>query len=244
MAEEPKQVLVQASRIDDTMLPAGFSLAYRLYVIQQGSDLKSVADASNNANGLAYQATLKNEEQDLRLDDQDANINQLRVEVDGHELRITANTAAIELIDVRLTTSEGNIVTLRSDVDYLLDEVIDIQADMVSKSTSATQTVQAGGGSLIVGPVATPTTDKLQIGGNCNATSYKVAGLKVVGARDTGWTPATGTSLKSSFNADATWTIGATYSQSEIQAVTASLSATRKRLKALEDMARAHGLID
>lgn len=60
----------------------------------------------------------KNDEQDVELAD--------------HDARITANTKAINLLEVRLTTAEGKIVVLRSDVDYLLDEVIDIQAHLVT----------------------------------------------------------------------------------------------------------------
>ena len=90
-----------------------------------------------------------------------------------------------------------------------------------------------------------PTTDKLQVGGSLNASvSYKVAGLQVLGARQTGWTAATGTANKGAFDADQVFTVGATYSQTEVQALANALRAERQRTKALEDAMRAHGLID
>ncbi|ECZ6990410.1 phage tail protein, partial [Salmonella enterica] len=67
---------------------------------------------------------------------------------------------------------------------------------------------------------------------------------KVVGARQTGWTAATGTTNKGAFDADLTFTVSDTYTQSEIQAIANALIAERRRTKALEDALRAHGLID
>ncbi|WP_343552109.1 phage tail protein [Pantoea sp.] len=245
MADEPLKVTVQASRIDASILPPGFSLPYRLYVIQQQSDMKAIADGANNASELAYQATIKNEEQDTVLADHEGRITQLRIEVDNHELRITANTGAISLLDVRLTSAEGKITVLRSDVNYLLDEVIDIQSDMVSKSSTANQSVQSGGGALLVGNITTPTADILQVAGSENVSvSYKVAGLKVVGARQTGWTAATGTAFKSAFNADNGYQISGTYQQFEAISVANGLTEARQRIKALEDALRTHGLIN
>lgn len=220
MADEPQRVVVQASRLDDSILPPGFPLAYRLYVIQQGSDLQNVADASNNASGAAYQAELKNEEQDQRINDLNDGLTQLRIEV-----------------DLRLDSAESAIVVIQSNISS-------IQADMVSKSATVNQSVQAGGGSLLVGSVTSPTADKLQVAGSENVSvSYKVSGLQVVGARQTGWTAATGTSLLGVFNASQAYSTGTAYSQAELQAIAQGLVQARQRIKALEDMARTHGLI-
>lgn len=245
-------VVVTALGINAASLPAVFSQAYQYYVLSQSTDFVNVAGKANEAGQGAYDAQVKNDEQDVELAD--------------HEQRITANTAAIGLLEVRLTTAEGKIIVLRSDVDYLLDEVIDIQAelvtvdgrldtaetdidnlqaDYVSKSAIANQIVQAGGGSLIAGAVATPTGDKLQVGGSTNVSvSYKVAGTQVIGARQTGWTTSTGTPLPGAFNANLSQTISAAYTQSEIQALNTNLVAARQRIKALEDAMRTHGLIN
>lgn len=245
MADEPVKVNVQSRRVDSSILPNTFSQPYRLYIIQQNTDMLSLADAANNAGELAYEATVRNEQQDVILADHESRISALRIEVDGHELRITANTNAISLLDVRLTTAEGKIVTLRSDVDYLLDEVISIESDMVSKSSTSNQNIQSGGGSLLIGNITSPTADKLQVLGSENVSvSYKVAGNQVVGARQTGWTTSTGTALLGAFNANQAYTVSATYTQSEVSAMANGLQQARQRIKALEDAMRTHGLIN
>lgn len=238
-------VKVTAIGINASSLPAGVSRAYETYILSQASDFTKVADKANGAGQGAYNAQVKNDEQDVTL----AN----------HEGRITANTNAINLLEVRLTTAEGKIVVLRSDVDYLLNEVIDIQADIVtlqndvtaiqddyvSKAETANQTVQPVSGSLLIGTIATPTTDKLQVAGSENVSvSYKVAGLQVVGARQTGWTAAAGTALLGAFNANQAYTVSATYTQSEVSAMATGLQQARQRIKALEDALRTHGLIN
>lgn len=112
-------VTIQATRLDTSILPRNiFSQSYLLYVINQGADVGAIAGKANQAGQGAYDAQVKNDEQDVELAD--------------HDARITANTKAINLLEVRLTTAEGKIVVLRSDVDYLLDEVIDIQAHLVT----------------------------------------------------------------------------------------------------------------
>lgn len=203
-------VIIQATRLDSSILPSNiFSQAYLLYVISQGTDLGLVASKANEAGNGAYDAQVTNDLQDIK---------------------ITANTNAIALIEVRLTTAEGKIITLRSDVDFLLDEVIDIEAqvsaiaaDYVSKTTTSPQTLASTLGV---------------------ATQLSINGTKVVGTRVTGWTATTGTALFGAFNANQAYTVGATYSQVEVQALATGLDQARKRIKALEDSMRGHGLIN
>lgn len=98
-----------------------------------------------------------------------------------------------------------------------------LQDDYVSKTATATQSL------------ASP----LNV-----TTSYSVGGTKVIGARQTGWTAATGTDLRGSFNANQTYTVSATYTRSEVSAMATGLQQARQRIKALEDALRTHGLID
>lgn len=245
MADEPVKVNVQSRRVDSSILPNTFSQPYRLYIIQQNTDMLSIANAANNAGELAYDATVKNEQQDVILADHESRISDLRIEVDDHEIRITGNTTAISSIDIRLTTAEGDIVSLQSDVSALQSNVTSIQSDYVSKSASANQSVQSSGGALLVGNIPSPTTDKLQVLGSENVSvSYKVAGTQVVGTRKTGWTAAVGTAYRASFNADPVMPVSATYTQSEVQTIANNLLTTLRRLKALEDDIRSHGLIN
>ncbi|WP_312412266.1 phage tail protein [Pseudescherichia sp.] len=223
-------VIVQATRLDATILPRNiFSQSYLLYVIAQGTDLGNVAGKANEAGQGAYDAQVRNDEQDVTLAD--------------HEGRITANTNAINLLEVRLTTAEGKIITLRSDVDYLLDEVIDIQAELVAidgrigAAETEIDNIQAD-------YVSKSVTASQTLASPLNVTtSYSVGGTKVVGARQAGWTAATGVALLGSFNASQAYSASATYTQSESQALATGLQQARQRIKALEDMARNHGLI-
>ncbi|WP_208744591.1 phage tail protein [Citrobacter portucalensis] len=237
-------VKVRAININASTLPIGINPAYRSYILSQALDFTNVASKANEAGQGAYDAQVKNDEQDVTLAD--------------HEGRITANTNAINLLEVRLTTAEGKIVVLRSDVDYLLDEVIDIQADIVtlqndvtaiqddyvSKTETANQTVQPVSGSLLIGTIPTPTADKLQVAGSVNVSvSYKVAGTQVVSTRKTGWTAATGTAYRGTFDANQAWTIGV-LNVLQIQEIANALTQARQRIKALEDDLRSHGLIN
>lgn len=230
MADEPQKVNVQSRRVDSSILPNTFSQPYRLYIIQQNTDMLSIANAANNAGELAYEATVKNEEQDAILADHESRISALRVEVDDHEIRITGNTSAISALSVRVTTVEGNITTLQTNVSSLTTRVTTaegnittLQGDYVSKSAVASQTL------------ASP----LNV-----ATSYSVGGTKVIGARNTGWTAATGTALLGAFNANQAYTASATYTQSEVTAIGTGLQQVRQRAKAIEDALRTHGLIN
>lgn len=240
MADEPQKVNVQSRRVDSSILPNTFSQPYRLYIIQQNTDMLSIANAANNAGELAYEATVKNEEQDVTLADHESRISALRVEVDDHEIRITGNTSAISALSVRVTTAEGNITTLQADVSNLQTNVSSLttrvttaegnittlQGDYVSKSAVASQTL------------ASP----LNV-----ATSYSVGGNKVVGARNTGWTASTGTASKAGINGSTTYSVSATYTQSEVQAIATGLQQIRQWAVAMQTAVGAtsgHGLIN
>ncbi|MFL7467703.1 phage tail protein [Escherichia coli] len=224
-------VIIQAARLDTSVLPRNiFSQSYLLYVIAQGTDVGNVANKANEAGQGAYDAQVRNDEQDVILVDHEERIRQLRIDVDDHEIRITANTNAIASLDVRLTTAEGEIVTLQADVSALDGRVTEaegnisaLQDDYVSKTATATQSL------------ASP----LNV-----ATSYSVGGTKVIGARQTGWTAATGTALLGAFNANQAYTVGTTYTQSEVAALATGLQQARQRILALETALRLHGLID
>lgn len=267
-------VLIQATRIDATLLPRNvFSQPYTLYVIQQGTDLGNVAGKANEAGQGAWDAQVKNDEQDLvlanhesrieaaeatlvnheqritaaeeTLVDHEQRITAAETELADHEVRITANEAELADHETRITQNTADISALDTRLDTAESDISTLETNSVSKVVSTSQSVQSTGGSFLVGNIPAPTTDKLQIGGSVNASvSYKVAGLQVIGARQTGWTAATGTANKSSFNADLAFAVGAAYTQTEIQALADALIAARQRIKALEDMARTHGVID
>ncbi|MDQ7100894.1 phage tail protein [Serratia sp. MF2] len=268
-----KPVTVQMTRIDATLLPPIFSQPYRLYVVQQGTDLGNVAGKANEAGQGAWDAQVKNDEQDLVLANHETRLEAAEATLVNHEQRITAAEATLanheqritvaeaeladhetrisaneaELVDheTRITQNTNDISALNTRLDTAESDIDTLKMNSVSKAVSTSQSVQATGGSFLVGNVATPTTDKLQVGGSVNVSgSYKVAGLPVLGARQTGWTTATGTANKGAFNADQSFTVGATYTQAEVQALADALKAACQRIKALEDMARTHGMIN
>ncbi|EKS1846852.1 phage tail protein [Cronobacter muytjensii] len=223
MADTPQKVIVKSSRIDASILPPNFPLPYKLYVIQQTTDLQDIANASNGANELAYQATIKNGEQDQTLSNHEGRISALRTEVDDHETRINSNTGSINSLDGRLTSAEGGISSLNGRVAATETDIASIQGDYVSKSATASQTL------------ASP----LNV-----ATSYSINGTKVIGARQTGWTAATGSGLLGAFSSAQTYPVSTAYTQSEVAAIAAGLIQARQRIKSLEDALRAHGLIN
>ncbi|EBZ5873855.1 phage tail protein [Salmonella enterica subsp. enterica serovar Millesi] len=223
-------VIVRAVSLNASSIPVGWSPAYTQYILSQAIDFTNVAGKANEAGQGAYDAQVKNDEQDVELADHEERIQQLRIDVDDHEIRITANANAIAVLDVRLTTAEGKIVTLQADVSALDGRVTaaestisSLQADYVSKSATASQSL------------ASP----LNV-----TTSYSVGGTKVIGARQTGWTAATGAALLGAFNANQAYTVSATYTQSEVSAMATGLQQARQRIKALEDAIRTHGLIN
>lgn len=76
------------------------------------------------------------------------------------------------------------------------------------------------------------------------ATAFHVAGTKVVGPRETGWTAGTGTANKGAFATYAGQIISALYVQAEVQATDDAVKAVSQRVKAIEDALRTHGLIN
>lgn len=265
-------VSITAINIMAQSLPPGFSPTYRQYVLSQSTDLTKVVNKANEAGNGAWDAQVKNDEQDVTLEEHENRLNAAEAELINHENRITAAEGRIEDHETRLTAAEGQIANHEtritaneaeladhesrisesesdiSDLDARLtiaeSDIDMLQTNYLSKATSDSQSVQASGGSLLVGNIPTPTADKLQVSGSANSTtSYKVAGVKVIGAQQTGWTASTGTANKGAFDADLAFTVSAAYTQSEVQALSDGLVSARRRIKALEDALRTHGLI-
>lgn len=228
---------IQASYIIPEILPNNFGEVYTRIVLNGASDMGKVAERANDAGNEAYQAQLRNDEQDIILDDHEQRIKsaeetleQHTAQLANHETRITAaeekivdHEIRIKAAEERLGDHETRLTTAESDITYLTEKVSEIDADYVSLGRETTQ--------ILASPISVK-------------DSYSVNGVQVVGTRVTGFTASTGTASKSGFDANKTYAVGATYSQAEMQALSSALTETRKSLKALEDMARAHGLID
>ncbi|WP_432525123.1 phage tail protein [Serratia sp. BFP-2025] len=209
-------VEIQQVRVDASILPLGFSQAYKLYVIQSGFDLGNTAAKANQAAGGAYDAQQKNDDQDKVLNQHAQRIGAAERTLADHGQRLSRAESEITSQGQRLTAAENDIAAQGDAIEL-------ISADYISKSVTAPQTLSS----------------PLNV-----ALSYSVGGVQVVGPRQTGWTAATGTAFLGGFDADAAFSAGVTYSQAEIKALADALKETRQRVKALEDMARAHGMID
>ncbi|HIA8035815.1 TPA: tail needle knob protein [Escherichia coli] len=122
-------VIVQATRLDTSVLPRNiFSQSYLLYVIAQGTDVGNVANKANEAGQGAYDAQVRNDEQDAILVDHEIRLASAEAKIQDHETRITNAESAIVALDSRLTTAEN-------DIDYLTDEVVAIQNTLSDHET-------------------------------------------------------------------------------------------------------------
>lgn len=122
-------VIIQATRLDTSVLPRNiFSQSYLLYVIAQGTDVGNVANKANEAGQGAYDAQVRNDEQDVILVDHEIRLASAEAKIQDHETRITNAEAAIVGLDSRLTTAEN-------DIDYLTNEVIAIQNTLSDHET-------------------------------------------------------------------------------------------------------------
>ncbi|EFM4662085.1 TPA: tail needle knob protein [Escherichia coli] len=122
-------VIIQATQLDTSVLPRNiFSQSYLLYVIAQGTDVGNVANKANEAGQGAYDAQVRNDEQDVILVDHEIRLASAEAKIQDHETRITNAEAAIVGLDSRLTTAEN-------DIDYLTDEVVAIQNTLSDHET-------------------------------------------------------------------------------------------------------------
>lgn len=223
-------ISITALGISAASLPSGLSPAYQMYVLSQANDFTSVAGKANEAGQGAYDAQVKNEEQDITLENHEQRITSAEEKLQDHEQRITAaeetlveHTQQLEDHEQRISQAEQDIASLDGRLDTAEQDIDALQLDYVSKSAAASQTLLS----------------PLNVG-----TSYSINGTQVVGVRVTGFTAATGTALKGAFNANATFAVSSTYTQSELTAIANALVAARQRIKGLEDAMRSHGLIN
>ena len=223
--EKPTPVSVEARRLDVSILPLNFSIPLTDFLVGQNDDLSNVAGQANSAANGAYIAQLTNEEQDVVLTEHTQQIQGLDVRLiaaeatlEDHEIRIADNTNRLDIVEPKVSTLEGQVVSLDSRITL-------VEGDYVSKSIATMQTLSS--------PLSV-------------TTSYSVGGVKVVGARNAGWTSAAGTVVanKGAWTPNTLAAASAAYSQAEATAVRQQLNAAEARIKAIEQMARTHGLID
>lgn len=216
-------VTIQAQQINASSLPAGLSPVYQRYILEQALDFSSLAQKANAAGSGAYEAQLKNAEQDSLLEDHEFRLQTAEQTLADHDQRITKAEADIADHEARITAAEAELADHETRIAQAETDITDIKADYVSKSATTLQ--------VLLSPLGV-------------TTSFSVDGVKVLGPQQVGWTAGAGTPNLGAFNADLSFTVGATYSQTEVQAIAAALIADRQRTLALEQALRTHGLID
>lgn len=183
-------------------------------------------------------------------------------QIDETEKKTNGNTQSIEELN-------ETVVVLREDVDAAQQAADTAQqtADAAQESAdtakdaadaaqetadSAVTAAQSAQGSAdaaneaieVLGDrvIVTDNTAPQIVQGPLQAASFRVGGVKVVGSRVTGFTDPTGTGSKAGIAADATYAVGAAYSQSEVAALAAGLVEARKTIAALQALILSHGL--
>ncbi|AVB31222.1 TPA: phage tail protein [Proteus mirabilis] len=221
---------IQASYIVPNILPDNFSETYRRIVLSGADDMVKVAGRASEAGAEAFDAQKRNDEQDIILDDHEERLGDAEQtiilhgnQLANHESRITKTEDDLSKLEVRVLNVEQDIDGLKIKIQDLDGRISEIKVDYVSLSKTEKQ--------KLLSPIDV-------------STSYSVNGTKVVGSRVTGFTSATGTALKSSFNANQSYSFSADYTSSEMQTLASGVVEARQRIKALEDALRSHGLID
>ena len=116
-------VIIQATRLDTSVLPRNiFSQSYLLYVIAQGTDVGNVANKANEAGQGAYDAQVRNDEQDVTLADHESRIEAAEATLVNHEHRIAAaeSTLADHETWTACAVSQIDIIILRHQSAYFV----------------------------------------------------------------------------------------------------------------------------
>lgn len=144
----------------------------------------------------------------------------------GFTAKSAGDTAAQAVAGVQQAISDSGtalsgVTTLNQAVDALDSAIVAIATDYVSYTKQAAQAIP----------------------GAFQASSFRVNGVKVVGARVGGFPATTGSSSKDSLNADAGYNVGGDYDQGQVQAIASGLVQVRKLVAAIHEALTAHGLI-
>ncbi|EOT2259619.1 TPA: tail needle knob protein [Escherichia coli] len=112
-------VIIQATRLDTSVLPRNiFSQSYLLYVIAQGTDVCNVANKANEAGQGAYDAQVRNDEQDVILADHEQRISAAEATLVNHEERISQAESTLQEHETRIDALEYATTRKKSEVVY------------------------------------------------------------------------------------------------------------------------------
>ncbi|UAN64298.1 tail needle knob protein [Serratia sp. JSRIV006] len=132
-------VSVQALGINASSLPAIFSRAYQNYVLNQTLDFVNVAGKANEAGQGAWDAQVKNDEQDLVLADHEVRLDAAEATLIDHEQRITAAEATLVNHEERITAAEAELVDHETRITAAEAELAEHEAELADHETRITQ---------------------------------------------------------------------------------------------------------
>ena len=156
-------------------------------------------------------------------------------------IKITGLVRKIAVADNHLTVPDNLTVTVAYDYGGVTSQ---IEEGLIDSANSSWNAFGAGIITVVKDFPAGNAYTGLQANGKLNVNALTVQGDQVVGARDTGWTAATGTPAKGAYATYAGQTISNPPTRIQVQNADNAVKALSQRFKALEDAARAHGLID
>lgn len=131
-------VRVSAIRISASTLPIGLSPTYQQYILSQALDFTNVANKANNAGQGAYDAQVKNDEQDVIIADHEQRLDAVEVTLADHETRITAAEATLVNHEARITQNTNDIAALTVRVVSAENAITTIQTNVASLTTRVT----------------------------------------------------------------------------------------------------------
>lgn len=224
MADETLNVKVDTDigSIDSSLM-VGWPLPLINFFVEFQQYTDSIATKSNEAASGAYTSQVSTESQADSISRVNKTVSDQGVLISKVSNLVSSNNRKITVLEDTSGEFEGRLNDVEIKAEQNRSDIEDIQLDYVSKAETSIQ--------VIASPIDV-------------ATSYSVDGTKVVGAQVTGFTSPTGTEYKGAFNADKTYTVSATYTQSEILEIAADLKETRQALYAALSVMRSHGLTD
>lgn len=128
-------VSVQALGINASSLPAIFSRAYQNYVLNQTLDFVNVAGKANEAGQGAWDAQVKNDEQDLVLADHEVRLDAAEATLINHEARITAAEVTLVNHEERITAAEAELVDHEARITANEAELADHETRITQNTT-------------------------------------------------------------------------------------------------------------
>lgn len=214
-------------------------------------EARNALDRANVAKEIADEAIDQVAIERTRNDTQDQEIAQLQQDVQSGSQDVTElqnqvdqNTTDIGNLNTGLTSLGNNVTDLRTTVASQGNTI----ASQGQTLANLGQTVSNQGTAIAdidQHTIKNNVTALQNMGGPLNmATELRINSTKVVGTRQTGWTASSGTALKGAFAADQGYNVSLSYTATDIRAIADGLIQARQRIKALEDVHRAHGLSD